>query len=756
MLKHLNNLMGKMFGKSVKNPIRPIKNARARSILQCEALEERSLMAVLGPISALPTLERVPTPPTPPASFTSFQVIDASRDDSPSTVFSGGALRVDYGLLANSTATVMLAPTGPGGTTPPPPPPSYVHHVSIEIYQGTTKLAELGSFTPMTVTSGLVNLAGVSLPGGTLSVKAHAYFTNGSQITSEARNLQFKTGQVVSGDFKAGTFDVSALSGDGIVIHGRGGTDVLALNELGSTIVSLNGASLSAYSPVAGGQAIYQGLAVDYLRLSNGREIYFTGIEKLEVLAAPPITRTVATVTAGPTYVKQTIDLMVTVNDADFNKQWNLHVTDVPDAWRFTKGSSQILLVSLDTGALPTTSGGGGITGINPARLISDVSDKDNGSAYGHGHQAISVMAATPNDSAFHAGINWFSKVYVTNVYSGVDLQDAIQCAFDFADEHGLKLVFQGGIQGESWLTNGGTQAELENLINTHTNRALFAIAAGNGGPGGNLTDPNFMTSVSGVAKLQTNHSNVMSVGALQRTSAGGANASQLNLASYSNRGSNLTMVAPTDSPATDFFGATIFTGTSCANPNMAAMASLVWSTNPNLTAPQVREILQSTAMDLGTAGRDNTFGSGLVDVGRACRRAVALARDPALANLVSVSIPQFPLGDVTSNSFVAAAPQISKAPAVGGLTATPPSGNDLRFTLPALANIVSAFPNGEPSRLGAIMPAQIDAVVAALAKPAPRLQGVVSPIKKGAACDEMHGALTEDEIRGFAGILKL
>ena len=338
--------------------------------------------------------------------------------------------------------------------------------------------------------------------------------------------------------------------------------------RLDSTIASINGGPLSSFTPTGGGQAIFQGLAVDYIRLTNGREIYFTGIEKLDVLTQP--TKTPYFAFPGPVtpvYQTRTIDLMVTVNDPNFANQWNLQVTDVPDAWRFTRGTSHLLLVSLDTGVLTTSTGGGAITGIDTGRLITDSSDNDNTGSYGHGHQAVSVMVATPNDGAFQAGINWFSNVFDTDVYNGVSLQAAIQSAFNFADDHGLKIVFQGGIQGESWLTSGGTTAALEALIDTHKNRALFAIAAGNGGPGGNLDDPNFMTSVSGVAKLETNHSNVISVGALQHaatTARGLENASTVSLASYSNRGSNLTMVAPTDSPATNFFGPTTFTGTSC------------------------------------------------------------------------------------------------------------------------------------------------------------------------------------------------
>jgi subtilisin family serine protease len=117
------------------------------------------------------------------------------------------------------------------------------------------------------------------------------------------------------------------------------------------------------------------------------------------------------------------------------------------------------------------------------------------------------------------------------------------------------------------------------------------------------------------------------------------SNATTVNLAGYSNRGSNLTLVAPTDSLAMTKMGDLItFGGTSAANPNLAGIASLVWSVNPALTGTQVRQILADTAMDLGTLGRDNTFGYGLVNADAAVRRAAALLRNPQVANLYSGS----------------------------------------------------------------------------------------------------------------------
>jgi serine protease len=251
---------------------------------------------------------------------------------------------------------------------------------------------------------------------------------------------------------------------------------------------------------------------------------------------------------------------------------------------------------------------------------------------------SISVMSAAANNGSGIAGINWNSNVYINDVYRGVNLRQAVVDSIAYARANNQRVVFQGGIQGEAWLNSGGTQAELEALISSNSDIAFFAIAAGNGNM--NMSDTTTDPGLSGgVARLQNNHRNVMAVGALTYTGTetvnGLANATSVDRAGYSNYGAGLTLMAATDSPAIDAFGIERnFNGTSCANPNMAGIASLVWSVNSYLNGDQLRQLMMDTAMDLGATGRDDLFGAGLVNADAAVRRASAMNRNYDVANL--------------------------------------------------------------------------------------------------------------------------
>ena len=60
------------------------------------------------------------------------------------------------------------------------------------------------------------------------------------------------------------------------------------------------------------------------------------------------------------------------------------------------------------------------------------------------------------------------------------------------------------------------------------------------------------------------------------------------------------------------------------ASPHVAGVAALVWSKHPQCTAAQIRAALNATAQDRGTAGRDTSFGFGIVQAKAAHDRLTA------------------------------------------------------------------------------------------------------------------------------------
>lgn len=114
----------------------------------------------------------------------------------------------------------------------------------------------------------------------------------------------------------------------------------------------------------------------------------------------------------------------------------------------------------------------------------------------------------------------------------------------------------------------------------------------------------------------------VMSIGAIGRSG---------EKASFSNYHAELDLVAPgRDIYTTDRTGAlgwstndyTFTFGTSLSAPYAAGVAALVLSVNPALMPPDVEHILESTARDLGEAGKDELFGYGLVNAFKAVMEA--------------------------------------------------------------------------------------------------------------------------------------
>jgi serine protease len=116
--------------------------------------------------------------------------------------------------------------------------------------------------------------------------------------------------------------------------------------------------------------------------------------------------------------------------------------------------------------------------------------------------------------------------------------------------------------------------------------------------------------------------------------------------APYSNRGRNLEVMAPGGNLSEDLNGQGVgdgivaqtfdpqqgynsfdyvfAEGTSASSPMVAGVAALVRAANPNLSATDVRTAIRTTALHLGSAGRNVYYGYGLVDAKAAVESALA------------------------------------------------------------------------------------------------------------------------------------
>lgn len=73
------------------------------------------------------------------------------------------------------------------------------------------------------------------------------------------------------------------------------------------------------------------------------------------------------------------------------------------------------------------------------------------------------------------------------------------------------------------------------------------------------------------------------------------------------------------------------WSGTSMSCPHVAGVAALMLQKNPSLSPAGIDSVMETTALDLGTAGKDNTFGSGLINA-LAAVQAVSTVQRPDIA----------------------------------------------------------------------------------------------------------------------------
>lgn len=261
----------------------------------------------------------------------------------------------------------------------------------------------------------------------------------------------------------------------------------------------------------------------------------------------------------------------------------------------------------------------------------TDVTDTD-----GHGTFVATIAAGSVTNGDGIAGFGGDAKLMIVQANRGgesfTDLDEA--SAIVWAVDHGARIV-NLSIGGVS--TSRTERSAIDYAVD---HGALLVAAAGN--EAGQGSPPEYPAALLQPVGSDGVGGRGLSVGA---STASGARAS------FSNRGSYLSLVAPgvdvvggvsslsspKDFPRLTLPGAFagvygIGSGTSYATPEVSGAAALVWAADPSLSAQGVAQILEQTASNRGAWNPDTGFG--VLDVAAAVARASGAPQSSTLPDV--------------------------------------------------------------------------------------------------------------------------
>lgn len=357
--------------------------------------------------------------------------------------------------------------------------------------------------------------------------------------------------------------------------------------------------------------------------------------------------------TAEPNYKVHT---MATPNDAAYSFQWHYPLINLPAAWDLTTGDPEVIVAVIDTGILanhpdlagqllpgydfiadPDTARDGNGIDSNP----EDEGDGgDAGNSGFHGTHVSGTIAAASNNDIGIAGVAWNASIMplrVLGVDGGTtyDVGQAVRYAAGLPNDSGTVPAQRADIIN---LSLGGSpfSQSTQNLFNEVRAAGVIVVAAA-----GN--------EASGTPSYPASFEGVISVSAVD---------SQRRAASYSNFGNRVDIAAPGGDNGEDFNGDgypdgvlstagsitesgavsfvySFLNGTSMATPHVAGVLALMKSVNRDLSPQDIDTLLAQGDLsdDLGTPGRDNIFGHGLINAQRAVVAALTAAGNPPADN---------------------------------------------------------------------------------------------------------------------------
>lgn len=309
-------------------------------------------------------------------------------------------------------------------------------------------------------------------------------------------------------------------------------------------------------------------------------------------------------------------------NDQLFSDSWGLHNTgqaqfpgavvdmdiDAPEGWDKTTGDPSIIVVVIDTGVQQDHPDINQIPGTDTTPQPSPSKDGGPGNACDHhGTWVAGVVSGIINNFIGTAGVAPGVKVSSARAVisavgscSGKTVLDSAWLveALEWAETIGARIT------NNSYTVAFPSGCLIEKFKETRDNGILHFAGAGN--------DPEEAVA------FPANHPSVVGVSGIDWTG---------QLSSFSSFGPEIEFTAPasqirttdrTGSDGKDPGDYIIMDGTSFASPMAAGVAALVLSDDPDLSPAEVVTNMCDTAVDLGAPGRDDLYGCGLANAGRA------------------------------------------------------------------------------------------------------------------------------------------
>lgn len=362
-----------------------------------------------------------------------------------------------------------------------------------------------------------------------------------------------------------------------------------------------------------------------------------------------------------------------TTNDPLLSEMWHLDQVNASSAWDTTTGATGVVVAVIDSGTLAahpdflgqvtegydfissnTNYDGDGID-ADPEDATPLFDDCTDAEAFYHGAHVAGTIGATGDNAEGIAGAAYTSTLMHLRALNGecggstYDIYQALLYAIGADNDSGTVPNNPASIVNMS-LGGGGATAVFQEGINQAAERGVIVVASsGNEG--------------SSSVGYPAAYDNTFAVGATDRDG---------RVASYSNKGSALDLVAPgggsgegvlslnkeADAQGSPELTYTAAQGTSMATPHAAAIFALMKSVHPNLTPGRLEELLAAGVLtdDIGEPGFDNASGWGLLKADKAVDVALADANGTFVmpARLV-LSTNQLYFGGETTSTIVSA-----------------------------------------------------------------------------------------------------